>query len=682
MKDKSDNTKMKGLNEMDMKLFKDLYTKLVSKKISIDDLDNYRQEFINGYSIIKKDYKNIGVKDVIEPYLRLCLDYYTYSDMGDNLILDTQYDEIMSIYVKARGEYIIYADPIGSDSSKWDFVKHDVPGLVGSIRKTYSFEEIEKYYRKMGGIEDWIIAPKYDGGSAAVLVQDGRVVKAATRYDGVTGQDITELIRHSRNADSFHTYGDGWYKCELVVLSNDFQEMVDRGCTYKNRRSATTALINTPKNLKFAEHLTVVPLLYYNEKTRKIKYTPPKYRKIKARTAEKLFEEVEELLLEIRKPDFPIRVDGVVIYPLDELLHLNMADFMDIAIAYKVNSAEGVTQIRYGYMSVGRLGNAVPMVKVKPVEVNETTVEDVSLCSYDKYAQMDLHEGETIIVYSAGDVIPQAKIPSHREYPAGAGYLKIKKECPHCGEKLERVQNIYKCTNDECPGRIVGKIANFVIKLGAANVSDATIADLYENKIIRNIKDLFELKYKEAEISNLPNYGEKKARNIIESIQTMINKEITVSELFGALGIPDISEKKCRKIFEVISLKYALNKSKHKIIDKVLNGEGIGMRTAETFAEFVTDNSGIINFLVDHMNIVERNYIGTVVFTNFRDDGWVEKFRSIGYDVTNNVTNSTTAVVSGTIDHDSGNCRKAIAKGIPIWDKEDINRLYLKLSKN
>ena len=76
---------------------------------------------------------------------------------------------------------------------------------------------------------------------------------------------------------------------------------------------------------------------------------------------------------------------------------------MDDAIAYKVNTAEALTQVEFGYVSVGRLGNAIPMLRVRPVEVNETTVTDVSLGSFDKFVNMDIHEGEQVLIYSAGD---------------------------------------------------------------------------------------------------------------------------------------------------------------------------------------------------------------------------------------------------------------------------------------
>jgi DNA ligase (NAD+) len=354
---------------------------------------------------------------------------------------------------------------------------------------------------------------------------------------------------------------------------------------------------------------------------------------------------------------------------------------MEDAIAFKVNTAEALTTIKYGYMSVGRMGNAIPMLKVEPVEVNETIVEDVSLGSYDKYAAMDLHENETIIVYSAGDVIPQIKIPENREYPKTAEYLKIKKRCSYCEDKLERIGNEYKCTNSECIRIITGKITNFLTKLGVENVSDKTVEDLFNAKLLRSIKDLFSLEV--GDISKLQGYGEASANNIVEEIKKLTKKEISVSSLFGALGIQDIGEKKCRKMFQEITLEDALEKSKKKIVDKVLQADNIGVITAEIFTDFILDNRNLIRFLLDNMNIkMDKKYKGNVVFTGFRDDNLTKKLDEIGYEVSTNVTSNTVAVISATNNEKSTKCMEAKRKGKSIVNIADVDKLLDDLKRN
>ena len=659
--------------------FQKLLKSVITEKISFEKLLNMKKEFETYATKVLMGRVNPDDPE-LEAFLRICLDVYTFSPDGEVLINDSLYDQVMNIY-KSKNDAIIYSDAIGK--TKWEFIKHEVPGVVGTINKIYSYDELKKYLKDYRDIEKFIIAPKFDGISCDIHLEGNKIISASTRYDGYTGQNITELVRKAKNVDEFIKYdscGDGHYKCELCVANEEFNELINYK-KYANRRSATSGIINTPKNIMYAKYITIIPLAYYNQHTKKYKYLAPGKKKINYYSPADLMEEIESMLEEIKKSTFPFRVDGVVIHPDPKRIELNEMDLMDNCIAYKINRAEGKTKIKYGYMSVGRLGKAVPMLKVYPVEVNETIVEDASLGSYAKFLSMDLREDEDVIVYSAGDVIPQIKLPLNRMNIDNRELLKIQKICPYCGEKLTRFNTEYYCTNKNCKRIITGKIVNFLDKMGVMGVSDKTIEDMYDFLNVSSIIDFLNLN--EEDISKLPGYSDISAKNIIEEIKKIRNNEISISKFFGALGIDKISEKKCRKIFDLISLDKLLNsKNYNNLIYYLENADGVGPVTANTFIKYVEDNLEEIKNLYKLFNFsaTDISYTNNVVFTGFRPPKDIEeKLKSLGIEISNTITRETLCLFSASDKKESTKYRTALRKGIPIYFASDLDTVIKEL---
>lgn len=662
----------------------ELRKKLKSGKITVEDLQSYQEELNHSRSrFLKKKVLSQEQFDELKELLMLYLDYYTYSEDGDVLISDHDYDELMIHYIENGGSLISRADKL-EFQSQWDFIKHEEPGMVGSIKKIYTYDELYAYMMKwkpFHGVRRWRIAPKFDGISSAIKINSkGIILSGATRNDGTEGQDITKVIRQSSNGKTIGSfYGekaksgkDIWIKTELVMTSNNFNKLQEEK-KYRNRRSATSGIVNSPKNLEFAKYITVIPLAV-KLPNGEIEYAPLDSKEISTDNPNRMMEEIEKMLSVIRDSSYPIRTDGVILYPLGEDAQTNYDDIMDNAIAYKVNTEEALTKVEYGYVSVGRMGYGIPMLKVTPVEVNETTVEDVSLGSFDKFVNMDLHEGEQILVYSAGDVIPQAKIPEIRHYKESAKLLKIKKRCPYCNEKLERVGagGQYRCTNPSCFRILSGKITNFLIKLGADGISDRTVEDLMTAGLLKDIPDLFYLTVEQ--ISPLQNYGEESAKLIVNEIQRIKDAPIETSALLGALGITGISKKKCKNLIQAIPLTKMLKMKKNTLEWELYDAENTGEKTAKQFAEFISENKKMIQFLVDTMNIVKDiQYKGNVVFTGFRDPDLEKEFNKLGYEISSSVNNSTVVVVDASYSHESTKCKEARKKGISIEHKSNVD---------
>lgn len=672
-----------------MKL-QEIRNKIVSGDLDINSLGQLKESFflLEYYKMISNKTDVMSNLTEIENFLMICLDYYTYSESGDTLISDHEFDMLMNKYCSTGKERIIWADSLRGQTT-WSFIKHKMPGMVGSVNKIYTYAELDKYlasWRLKKGYRRYIIAPKFDGVSSCAEINNNDIVSGATRYDGYQGQNITEVVRGARNSSFFDEMMNGmetgFYKCELLVTQSDFDNLIQEK-RYANRRSATTGIINTPKNLNLARYITIIPLAFYDGK-KTMKYLPPDSYEITATSTQDVLDEINKMLQYIRSADYDARTDGVILFPLGEDVNINYNDIMSNAIAYKVNTEEAYTTIEYGYVSVGKLGYAIPMIHVKAVEVNETIVRDVSLGSFDKYAGMDLHEGEKVIVFSAGNVIPQMRVPEEREYKENSDYLKIKKRCPYCDEKLTRISNEYKCTNDDCAHVKAGFITNFITKLKVNNIADGTIDALYLNKLVTDIPSIFELK--KEDISALEGFGETSAEAIVTELRNLKNKEIPVSVFIGALGIPDISEKKCRNIFKYITLKDLFEMSNEKLLYQVINAEKTGLRTAEVFVEYIKNNRKLIKNLSSTMNIVKDiKWKGNICFTGFRDPKIEAELNDLHYEVSDSVNNATLAVVAASYDPydamQSGKIKSALKKGLNILQYSEIETLMKELRR-
>lgn len=666
--------------------------KLKKGLLNIDNLLEHRTDLIELKNrLMSKQVLNHDEFDELTDLIMIFLDYYIYSNSGDILISDHEYDLLINHYIDNGGSMLSKSDKL-ENQTQWEFVRHENPGMVGTVKKIYTFEELVSYFNKNSsskGRRTFRIAPKFDGISSAIKINsNGKILMGITRNDGVEGQDITNVVRNAKNSEEISAYyafqlkssGTMWVKTELCVTTEDFNKLIEEK-QYKNRRSATSGIVNSPKNLDLAKYVTIIPLAAYNSDSDDIEYVPLDSQLVTPRDPYDLMEAIEKMLSKIRDAKYPLRTDGVVIYPIGDDILPNFDDIMDNAIAYKVNTEEGLSPVEYGYVSVGRLGYAVPMLKVFPVEVNETTVTDVSLGSFDKFANMDIHEGEQVLIYSAGDVIPQAKLPEERRYKANAPLLKIKKICPYCNEKLTRyTKGTYKCENPDCFRVQSGRIANFIIKLKAENVSDKTIDELMANHLIDDIPDLFKLSVNQ--IAELPGFGEESAKIIVNEFNKIKNTETSVSSLLGALGIPGISEKKCQKILKVMTIKDMLKTKKDKLVYQLLAADNTGLTTSEIFVDFIHSNKKLITKLMDEMNIVnDIEWKGNVVFTGTRNPELEKEFNKLGYEISNNVNGKTIVVIDASYMHESTKCKAARKKGIDIVHISDADNILKSLKK-
>ena len=671
-----------------------LYEELLNSE-SIDSyLEGIAKEHLNYIKAISLSPDILNDED-LEYLIRIHLLIYDQSESGNVLITDTQYDELMSESVKRGNRPISTVEVNKKNSKKWELIKHPHPNLVGSIDKVYTKDDLYKWLEQFDNYKEPIkigMKLKYDGVSSAVSydMNSNRHI-AVTRKDGIVGQNITRLFDHipkEKNEALKELRSCNRVKTEILMTRDDYERLnKDYPDLYANRRSAVSGIINTPSNIHLAKYLTVKALVknvyQFDE------YSPCNLNDIityDSRYKGDVNYAIQTLLKEGKSTDNQFRVDGVVLYPLDSagyIIGQVDVDILESCIAFKTNSAFGITRALEVYPSVGRTGQVTPMLKVEPVEVNETIVTDVSLSTMRKFMQFNLHHLEKVQIESAGDVIPMVKgTLNPKEYPDNEPLLRMKMKCPHCGGEFIQNGELLFCENNKCPKVRAGLVTNFLTKMGINGIKDATVETLQAEGYLLDIEDIFDLlddKSKQFAISNLPGFNSKSVENMMKELRRLETEEFTISTFYGSLGIRDISRTTARTIFKYINIHQLDKYSKDEIIDALLRINGIGNILANNFAEYVVENRDRIHqLMLTRMHIIpDIAELGKVVFTGFDDEELRAKFEEKGYLVKDNLTRDTSYLVASSTT--TGKYKKAVDQGIPVYMLADVDKLLAKL---
>ena len=616
----------------------------------------------------------------LKHFIQMCLDYYTYSKTGDVLVTDSEYDKAMELYKSITHESQITTTEFEESvtGTHWQIIPHVNPEMVGSIEKVYTIEDLYKFLRKEWEVNNSkgyaILAPKYDGVSVAINVINDEFTMALTRKDGYAGQNILELVMNAENIDEVKNLayqkiksGNGCIKCEILCSTANFEEL-KKVAGYSNRRSAVSGIVSTPSNIKYAKYLTIMPLLYKDGD--EFIYAPEDseivYDDISLKALDK---KVNSLLSKFKDASYSFRCDGVVCYIPNRDSSIYSSDAMCSSIAFKTNSNVGITTVIDGYMSIGRTGLATPMIKVAPVDVNETIVEDVSLSNMRKANKFGLRYGDQVSIESSGDVIPMLKEVIK---PIKKGKkVEFSSDCPYCGHKLRPFsENMLGCVNPNCIRIKSGRIINFLDKMGAPGISDETILQLLELHKIDSIDDV--LNITEFELSVINGWGEQKAKNFVDSIRSIKEKPKSEALFLGSLGIPNISIKRTESICSVIDLDRLIDlvdRNKFYIIeDTLMDLNGFASKSIKPFIDFLDENINEIKKLRKEFNLVKyKPSIGEVVFTGFRNPELEERFRDNGFSIGNSVNKNTMMVVTNNVLGSSTKLESARQKNIRIF---------------
>ena len=537
--------------------------------------------------------------------LQALLNYHsTLYYAGKPEIPDADFDKLLRELeaLEARHPELVHPDSptqrVGAPPEGTTFapVRHEPPMM--SLHNALDLEELrawhERVHRALGGaarpggeqalpmledtsVDAYAVELKFDGLAISVRYEDGVLVRAATRGDGRTGEDVTHSVRTIADIP-IRLGGDPpavlEVRGEVILLLSTFRRLnarqVERGeKVYVNPRNAAAgslrqkdARVTAERGLSFwCYQLGAVeggPAFTSHMDTLEwLKSLGLPVNEHSVRLADPAAVEAHVADFEHRRHDLDYEFDGLVVKVDDLGLQARLgvdAKAPRWAIAYKFPPEERTTKLLDIEVSIGPSGQATPFARLEPVFVGGVTVATATLHNEDQVAAKDVRPGDTVIVRRAGEVIPEVVGPVLSERPEGSEPWSFPRDCPVCGQQLERAEGMSAtlCVNYWCPRQVRGRIEHFVGRaamdiefLGERNidrfVTEGLLGDVTEGQP-GDVVGLYSLKF--ALIEQMEGFGQTSVNNLRKSIED--SKQQPLSRLLFALSIPEIGQVNAR----------------------------------------------------------------------------------------------------------------------------------------
>lgn len=548
---------------------------------------------------------------------------YNYYVLNAPVISDLEFDKLMRELQDLEALHPEYYDPnspsvrVGSDLNKnFTQVEHKYPML--SLGNTYSQAEVTEFYERVSKSlnEEFELCceMKYDGTSISLTYEDGKLVRAVTRGDGVRGDDVTDNVKTIRSIPLV-LHGEGYPKNfeirgEILMPWNVFEELnrereLREEPLFANPRNAASGTLKSQNSAVVANRKLDAYLYYllgdnlphdgHYENLQEAAKWGFKISHIsrKARTLQEVFDFIN--YWDVERKNLPVATDGIVLKVNSLRQQRNLgytAKSPRWAIAYKFQAERALTKLEKVTYQVGRTGAVTPVANLDPVQLSGTVVRRASLHNADIIASLDLHIGDMVYVEKGGEIIPKITGVEVSARPAGSEKVTFITHCPECGSELVRYEDeaAYYCTNETaCPPQIKGKIEHFISRraMNIEGLGPETVDLFYQEGLIHDIADLYTLQA--ADICRLERMGEKSAENIIQGIER--SKEVPYERVLFALGIRFVGEtvaKKVAKAFRSIEALASAN------LDDLIHVDEIGEKIAGSIIQYFANEKNRI----------------------------------------------------------------------------------------
>ena len=597
----------------------------------------------------KKDIDRIvELRELIHSYNT---QYYIHSI---SLVSDYEFDQLLKELEELEIKYPELYDAnsptkrVGGDITKsFETVLHKYPML--SLSNSYSKDDIADFDQRVKKIIDvpltYICELKYDGVAISIIYKNGNLVKAITRGDGTQGEDVTNNVR---TISSIPLVLTGDYpenlevRGEIMYSKSIFKEL------NQNREKQGLALFSNPRNsasgtLKLQDSSIVakrkldcfIYAVYLdNHKINSLflqyNYLAQFGFKIPS-VEDKYVEQVNDVsgimnfinYWEERKEDLPFEIDGIVIKvnEIDIQKEIgNTSKSPRWAIAYKYKAVQVSTVLEDIVYQVGRTGAITPVANLKAVEISGTIVKRASVHNADQIEKLDLRINDIVFVEKGGEIIPKITGVDHSKRNTNSSKFVFSSKCPECSSELVRDEGEahHYCLNSNlCPPQIKGKIIHFIGRkqLNIDGIGQETIEQLYNEKLIENVADLFALK--KQDLLPLERMAEKSAENIINGIQQ--SKSAPFHKVLFGLGIRYVGETVAKKLTSYFK---DINQLRSSNFEELCSIEEVGDKIAESIVQYfsVDYNNKIIDLLLENgLNMtsdISENILKSTILEN------------------------------------------------------------------
>ena len=535
------------------------------------------------------------------------------------VISDIEFDQLMHELIDLEEKHPELYDPnsptqrVGSDISKgFEQAEHRYPML--SLDNTYNEQEVRDFFQRVSGLlnEPFEICCelKYDGLSISLIYEDGKLVQAVTRGDGVKGDIVTDNVRTIKSVPlvlqkgsyprNFEIRGEvlmPWTSFEMLNAERERQEEP----LFANPRNAASGTLKL-QNPQEVSRRQLDSYLYYllgeelpcdghyenMMEAAKWGFKVSDHMK-KCTTIEEVLDYIN--YWDTERKNLPVATDGIVlkVNSLRQQRNLGFkAKSPRWAIAYKFQAERQLTRLNSVSYQVGRTGAVTPVANLDPVQLSGTIVKRATLHNADIIKGLDLHVGDMVYVEKGGEIIPKitAVDMDSRSLLMGDP-VKFADVCPECGTKLIRYEGeaAYYCPNSiSCPPQIKGRIEHFVSRkaMNIDGLGTETIDLFYQAGLIKDIADLYTLKA--MDICRLEGLGEKSAVSIVHGIED--SKKVPFERVLFAIGIRFVGETVAKILARAFKSMEALENATMEQLTAV---NEIGTKIAQSIVSFFAD---------------------------------------------------------------------------------------------
>lgn len=634
---------------------------------------------------------------------------HRYYVQSQPTISDYDFDQKLKRLQKLEQQFPEYIDKnsptmrVGSDiSNNFKQIKHDYPML--SLGNTYNYTELQDFFDKaiklVGNDVEYVCELKYDGTSISLTYENGELVKAVTRGDGEKGDDVTENIKTIKSIPLKLVGNDYPQKFEIrgeIVMpftSFEFlnvERIKNNEEPFSNPRNAVSGSVKQKNSAEVSKRK--LDAYFYHpigegfsgethyENLQKVKSWGLKISNetIACRNMSDVLWFINHW--EKERHNLPFAIDGIVI----KINNINQQKNLGFtsktprwAISYKYQAEIVSTKLLDIIYQVGRTGAITPVAELEPVNVSGVVVSRSTLHNEDFITNLDLRVGDMVFVERAGEVIPKLSgVYEEMRTPECVPFEFIT-HCPECGTKLVRNENesAYYCLNYiSCPPQIKGKFEHFVSrKCMNINIGPETIYLLFQCNLINNLNDLFDLKYDD--LRNLDRFGDKKAKNLLESIEK--SKETPFKQVLYAIGIRYVGETVSKKLVDRFK---TIENISNATYEELISVEDIGESIANSLIDWFynTTNKKLINDLKNHglkfevmknnkqvsenNNINNKIFVITGGFEEYTRDQLKDIIETNGGKVSGSVSSKTNYLLAGE------NCGSKLVKATDLGVK-------------
>ncbi|EOT29201.1 NAD-dependent DNA ligase LigA [Enterococcus saccharolyticus] len=586
---------------------------------------------------------------------------------------------------------------------------HDIP--LYSLNDVFSQAEIlafdQRVQKAVGHPVTYTCELKIDGLSISLRYEEGKFVRGATRGDGSVGENITENLKTVKSIPmtlrepiTIEVRGECYMPKASFLRLNQEREEAGLDVFANPRNAAAGSLRQLDSGVTAKRNLStflyaVADVAPLEAETQYDMLTELDQLGFRINTESRLCETIEEVWsyieeLHEHRMELPYEIDGVVIkvneFHLQEELGFTVKA-PRWAAAYKFPPEEAQTMIEDIEWTIGRTGVVTPTAVMTPVRVAGTTVSRASLHNSDYIKMKDIRLQDTVIIYKAGDIIPEVAQVVLEKRPEESVPYEIPSHCPICASELIHLDEevALRCINPKCPAQMKEGLSHFVSRnaMNIEGLGPRVLAQMYDNELVKDVADLYFLK--EEELLTLDKIKEKSANNILTAIEA--SKKNSAERLVFGLGIRHVGAKAAKILMEHFETIRALSQATE---EEILNLHSMGSTIADSLVTYFENQE--VHELLDELEAagVNFNYLGrttsqiAAVKSPFKDKTVVltgklttytrqeakEKIENLGGKVTGSVSKKTDIVVAG--EEAGSKLVKAESLGVTVWDEAQM----------